>query len=297
MSAGATRAGDLIQIVDERTLPVVVLRRCDLDALRSIFHGRRLQVARAIYTAIVETVTERGSAVTRREIADCAGVTKKALDDYVPELEESGLVHVERRRDGQGSNLPSLWTLGGAPRVPSHPDDPVQTPPTPLPIEDDERPQEEEGSGEEKDWPDAPSPDMVADAESLLRAKTRVGGRIVTREEMMLAVLALGTFNDRSGREVGVSAHLTAVVGRIRERPSWDGATHVRLIDSAFRLKWWEQAGRKRRGRVTPAVIYGNEKVFEAVIQDAADERDGTLKPGGSAARFVKKSRPSEDKF
>lgn len=115
--------------------------------------------------------------------------------------------------------------------------------------------------------------DLLGDAEDHLRRKVKVDGRQVTPEEMVKAVVAIGEVNAQSGSQFGVGAHLRAVVMRIRERPSYDADAHRRLVQSAWRLKWWERGGRGRRP--TPAVVYGNERVFEQVVQDAVDEKNG----------------------
>lgn len=97
---------------------------------------------------------------------------------------------------------------------------------------------------------------------------------MVSADEMAVAAAIVATINRVAESNFGVGPHLTAIVGRVRERPSMDASKHVRLIESAFRLKWWERMGRSR-GRATPAVIYGNSRVFEQVIQDAVDEANG----------------------
>lgn len=115
---------------------------------------------------------------------------------------------------------------------------------------------------------------MREDAATLLKRKAKVGGQIVTVEEMSLAAVALAEFNRQADSEFGLGAHLKPLVGRIRERPSYGAGEHVRLVRSAWRLKWWERAAGGSR-RATPAVMYGNERVFEAVVQDAVDEKAG----------------------
>lgn len=141
-------------------------------------------------------------------------------------------------------------------------------------------------------------PEMAADANSLLVGKARVDGRVVTAREIAVAAAALAEFNRQAGSDYGLGAHLTPLVMRSRERPSWDAATFVRLVQSAFRIRWWE---RRRRGdaggprRVTPQVVFGNPRCFENVVQDAVDEKAGRgaeveLRRG----RFVR-SRSVED--
>lgn len=128
---------------------------------------------------------------------------------------------------------------------------------------------------------------MLADAQTLLDRKTRVGSQLVTPEEMALAVAALAEFNRLAEYDFGLGAHLRALVGRVRERPSFGAAEYTRLTQSAWRMRWWEKRGNSRRP--TPAVIYGNTQVFEQVIADAADEKNGRSTEGQSTRRFERK--------
>jgi hypothetical protein len=116
--------------------------------------------------------------------------------------------------------------------------------------------------------------EMLRDVEGLLKAKTKVAGRVVTEAEMRVAAAALSEYNRQAGSDFGLGANLTGIVGRIRERPSWDAAKHRRLVRSAWRIRWWEKRNGGAR-RPTPQVIYGNARVFEQVAQDAADELAG----------------------
>lgn len=117
--------------------------------------------------------------------------------------------------------------------------------------------------------------EMRADGEGLLKAKRKVATRIVTEQEMMVAAAALAEFNRQAKADYGLGANLTSIVMRIRDRPSWDAAKHVRLVQSAWRIRWWERRGDDKR-RAGPNVIYG-EGSFDKVVQDAADEAHGTL--------------------
>lgn len=270
---------------DARTFRPVVLDRDDLDRLHELFSGRRLAVARSIYVAFVERISSGDDAFTRRELATAAGVTTKTIDEYVPEFIAGGLIEREHRH-ADGLNLTNLWRLvsaQGARSVPTghaacggNADDPQQ-PSSPS------QGSGEGGSGEAACLPgdelDAladVSAELLADARELLRRKSKVGGRLVTVAEMACAAAAVAEINRQSGSEFGIGAHLPAIVGRVRERPSYDPAAHTRLVQSAWRLKWWERSGAGRRP--TPAVIYGNARVFEQVVQDAVDERKGTTR-------------------
>jgi hypothetical protein len=111
---------------------------------------------------------------------------------------------------------------------------------------------------------------LAADGAELLRTKVKVGSRRVTPEEMAKALMALAEWNRQAGQAIGIGSVLKPIVGRIRERPSMDAAKHVRLVQSAWRLRWWERRGKGQRAK--PQVIWGNAQVFEQVVQDAVDE-------------------------
>lgn len=114
---------------------------------------------------------------------------------------------------------------------------------------------------------------MLEDARALLISKRKVDGRLVTEPEMLVAAAALAEFNRQMDADFGLGAQLTAIVMRIRDRPSWDAAKHIRLVQSAWRIKWWTKNGSRRRA--APCVIWGNPRVFEQVAQDAKDEATG----------------------
>lgn len=123
-------------------------------------------------------------------------------------------------------------------------------------------------------------PELLADAEALLAERRRVGGRVVTAAEMGKAAAALDAYNRCAGSDFGLGGQLTRIVMRVRDRPSWDAAAFVRLVESAWRIRWWEQVETSKRRRPNPGVIFG-EGAFENVVQDAADEKRGTLEKNG----------------
>lgn len=127
--------------------------------------------------------------------------------------------------------------------------------------------------------------EILAEAKAHLATAKRVGGRIVTPGEMACAAAALSTFNrlfefrGSSGSSYGLGAAMTSIVERCRERPTWDAPKHVRLVESAWRIRWWEKTGSKKRPG--PNVVYG-PGAFEQVAQDAKEERQGIdVKPEG----------------
>lgn len=126
-------------------------------------------------------------------------------------------------------------------------------------------------------------PEVVADGLEFLRTGEKVNRHMVTPYEMAIAAAAIHAFNRCfewkrpdgelvKGSEYGLGANLTPIVMCVRKRPSWDAAKHVRLVESAWRIRWWENGDASRRP--TPKVIYGGG-AFENVAQDAAEEAEG----------------------
>lgn len=119
-------------------------------------------------------------------------------------------------------------------------------------------------------WPGV-AEQMQSDGEEFLRQKRKVSGRIVTAREMALAAAALSEFNRQLEGKFELGPWLSLIVARVRDHPSWDAAAHARLVQSAFRLKWWERRGEKRRAK--PPVIW-SERSFPNVVDDATREAE-----------------------
>ena len=88
------------------------------------------------------------------------------------------------------------------------------------------------------------------------RSVARVAGKSVTDEEYALATAIVLAFNDHADSAYTVDAHLTPLVGRIREHPDLDADEHRRIIAANFAQPWWSD-------RPGPEVIYGNRRQFE----------------------------------
>jgi hypothetical protein len=124
-----------------------------------------------------------------------------------------------------------------------------------------------------------PDPDnaVMTDALDLLRQKRKVAEKLVTPRELALATVCIITFNHcfewegKKGSDYGLGANLTEIVMRVRDRPSWDAAAHKRLVESAWRIRWWEKRSGARRP--SPSVIW-SPKSFEQVVQDAIAEKE-----------------------
>jgi hypothetical protein len=241
-------------------------------------------------------------AIGRGELARRLGKTEKAAGQILGKLRESGQLMLLEDGGGRGKtnvywlNLPGIEEpelrrladkKGGI-------EDPPAAPAPPSP-DGPPRPGKKSSSSEAafvEALRDAEVPDeMLADAKALLQKGKKVGGQLVTPEELACAAAGLAAFNElyewdgRQGANFGIGAAVTSIVQRARERPSWDPATHVRLVASAWRLRWWEKTDNPRRP--TPNVIWG-PKAFEQVVQDAEDEKAGRK---SGERRYTRRSR------
>lgn len=120
----------------------------------------------------------------------------------------------------------------------------------------------------EIEWLDVPD-EMRADVAAFLAEKRKCGSRIVTEREWSIAAAGLAEFNRQLGARNELGSWYKEIVERIREHPSYDAAAHVRLVQSAFRLRWWEKNGSSRRAR--PGVVWG-PRAFPSVVDDATRE-------------------------
>lgn len=104
------------------------------------------------------------------------------------------------------------------------------------------------------------------------RARKSVAKKPVTDAEHSLATAIVAAFNEIAGTSLSVDAHLTPIVGRIRERPKADAAQHRTLIEAVFAGEhWWT-------GPPSPRVIYGNAGQFEQSIELAREFAAGKSK-------------------
>lgn len=235
-------------------------------------------------------------AIGRAELANRLGKTEKAAGQILGKLRESGQLMLLEDGGGRGRtnvywlNLPGIAEPelrrladlqdGKNPQKNGTEDPPPSPPPAPGSNQG-----EKKTSSSEREAAfraalrdvDA-SDEMVGDAATFIREGQKVASRQVTPEEMAVAVAALAAFNrefewdGRKGASFGIGSALTPIVQRAREHPSWDPATHVRLVESAWRIRWWEKQDRPRRP--TPNVIW-SPKAFGQVVQDASEEKAG----------------------
>jgi hypothetical protein len=92
------------------------------------------------------------------------------------------------------------------------------------------------------------------------KTRPKVNRKPVTDSEHALADEIIVAFNAAAGTAVTVAAHVTPVVGRIREKPELSAEDHRGIIAAVFAEPWW-------KGPPGPQVIYGNAAQFERSIE------------------------------
>jgi hypothetical protein len=255
------------------------------------------------------------------ELAERCGKTERGAGQILARLRKSGQLVTLQQGGGRGVtniywiNLPGLprpetpnqvvippspnpEPSGDSPSADSGKDDPL--PPTP-PIPSTTTSSSSSAGSKQQEFarllaaldefdPTAnPLADEITDGMELLRTGKKVDGKLVTPAEMAIAAAAVHAFNrcfewkGRKEADYGLGANLKSIVMRARDRPSWDAGKHVRLVESAWRIRWWEANGSSSR-RPTPNVIYGGN-AFENVVQDAGAEA------GGEKPAQIKKRR------
>lgn len=99
--------------------------------------------------------------------------------------------------------------------------------------------------------------------------KRQVDGKVVSDAEFALAAAVVEQFNKEAGTRLGVDAHLTPIVMRIREHPKIEERHHARIIKAVFAGDhWWTSTP-------TPKVIYCTPAQFETSIEMARAAKKG----------------------
>lgn len=221
-------------------------------------------------------------------VAKKTGAKTGSVRDNLKKLEGRGLIgRAPRYREDGGRDADDIQLRLGEPPSGIHEEPPLGSGRTP-PLESSRPARAGEtattngssSTAREPQWPleEAPvSDELRAEARALLRGRVKVGTHLVGLEEMVLAAVCMDEFNRQAGKAQGLGPNLPAIVGRIREHPTWDAARHRRLVQSAFRIRWWERSrgGGGQNGRerpLRPNVIYGNTECFANVTADAGDE-------------------------
>jgi hypothetical protein len=122
------------------------------------------------------------------------------------------------------------------------------------------------------------------------RPKKKVGGKVVSDDEFALAAAVVSLFNSSAGTELTTEAHLTPIVGRIRERPKLTEEQHGKIIAAVFAGDhWWT-------GPPTPKIIYGNAGIFEQSIElaRAAAKKQTKAFDVNAEARRIRKEQGLE---
>lgn len=96
-------------------------------------------------------------------------------------------------------------------------------------------------------------------------SQKKVNRKVVTDDELALAAAVVSQFNSSAGTALSVDAHLTPIVGRLREKPEYGERQHRAIIEAVFAGDhWWS-------GPPTPKIIYGNPGIFEQSIELARE--------------------------
>ncbi len=258
---------------DGRTPPFVWASVSALEYLREQWDGPqagvRVGTGLSVYHAFTELANEDHARTSigsdsgkfrtsRKRICECSGVSDKPVDKACRELERIGLLHIERvRADGTQPERPGsihTYTLmeppetyGSTPQVSdSEPTEPVPTSYGASP----------EVKNKPADSVPSPPNKKKNNQEGKKTARPSVNRKPVTETEYALASEIIAAFNEAAGSEFTVDAHLTPIVGRIREKPDLTADDHRQIIAGNFSDPWW-------KGAPGPEVIYGNAGQFE----------------------------------
>jgi len=171
------------------------------------------------------------------KLGELAGVKERAIHNYLKELEAANLLKIQR----QGLQRPNRYLLFGA-----GPDQHVRA------DQDQHQRADEEDTGEE---------DSEKKGSASKEPRPRVGGKLVTDEEVKLASSIIASFNKQAGTSLSVRPHLTPIIGRVRERPTLTASQHGKIISAVFAAEhWWTDPP-------GPRIIYGNAAQFEQSIE------------------------------
>lgn len=207
----------------------------------------------------------------QKQVAEFTGQDERTVRRHIKRLEERGLLEREKRVCGEGKGrLPDRIFL--ALDQPGNLSGRSQT---------TNRTLTSGRSGATNRTSDADQPD-IDDTRSTYRNRKeppkglggkKVNRKPVTEEEYNLAASIIDSFNEVAGTGFTVDAHLTPIVGRIRERPDLTAGHHRLLIEAVFRHNaWWD-------GPPAPEVIYGNARIFEKSLEVARAAARSKAKP------------------
>jgi hypothetical protein len=210
----------------------------------------------------------------RKRLAEDIGVSRpvgmKTLDRVKEELVVAGALRVDRRRNGT-ANLTNLYVLvhadpragAGGPSSSTGSSSGVthdatlgarMTPPSAT-----DAPTPARGETDPEDLPDS------------------VDGTPTSAAERRMAREVLSTFCALTDTRFTGQTWLRKIILRLREHPEADVSDHERAIRLTLQDPWWSDDP-------TPAVVYGNESVFENALN--RKEKKGGEKPDFS--RFTK---------
>lgn len=181
----------------------------------------------------------------RKLLAEKLHCSLDSLDRAKAELEEHAAISVKRGSNGTGRarNVYTVHRIPAASRSPAATQDriPAATP-SRSPAAMNEKKENE-----------------IKASPPLWNGPKSVGGKKVTRDEVVTATAILDSFNEVSGRRFSGKEWLTMIVRRMREHPDVALEGHQEIIRDQFERPWW-------KGDPSPAVIYSKGSVFDQAL-------------------------------
>lgn len=219
------------------------------------------------------------ASVGRKLLAAKLGCSEDTLDRAKAELEKVGAISVERGERENGVRPRNVYTIHrdapdlqgvAAPVRAAAAGAAMYEKPTTTNNKNLEIPLKEEPRAREA----SEQLDLAGGSHALgpdeVQQLGEVDGVKLTRVEYETARAVLAAFNAAFETRFSGRYFLRGVVMRLREHPSMTLDDHVALVEKAKRNPWWKDDP-------TPAVVYGNDHVFERMLnmQDrGADEHD-----------------------
>lgn len=180
---------------------------------------------------------------SQRELVEKTGLSERTVREHLTLFEGRKLIAKEPRLKIKGRGRASnIYRLAGGDDQPATDGRPTGSSQHDQPATDDISLIEE---------PPKESP----------KNQRHVDRRVVTDDEFAIAAAVVVVFNEIAGTALSVDAHLTPLVGRIRERPKYTEDHHRKIIEAVFGgNQWWSGAPSLR-------VIYGNPAIWEQSIE------------------------------
>ena len=178
-----------------------------------------------------------------------------AVKDALAALAEQGLIKRTRRRRRDGSLGTYEYTF---PHVEEAAD--LEPGDGPLETADGSGLEPGDGSLNQEDLNQEATANAVAERDDLLSRPASVDRKATTAKERDDARAILRLWNDHAEQRLSNPDWFKTIIMRIREHPELSVQEHGEIIQRALADPWW-------KGKPSPAVLYGNGRVFEQALQ------------------------------